>query len=270
MIKLVISMILSCVYLLFTNIEYISAIGTPEAESSSCNSLILTEPPPERPLTPLSRCLQAGLPPKTIKTAAGSFTDLSNACDEHLGNIALMHAKVYCFAHHILFSKLENLALQRLTQLLLQCDTPTGPFFLRLTDAIGLIYDSTPPLKINNPARELLSQYVALKYTTLSEESLRTLIAEGGDFMIDLTRKLARRILFSGTSTQLLEDHIDKLELDVHRLEQDAQEQAFLLRRAEEEIREWESWNRGISGKRRKARRVAEPFQLNVAHESLG
>nr|KMM69758.1 hypothetical protein CPAG_06072 [Coccidioides posadasii RMSCC 3488] len=186
----------------------------------------------------------SGLPPKTIKTAVGSFTPLSNACDEHLGNIALVHAKVYCFAHQILFPKLENLALQCLTQLLLQCDTPTDLFFLRLTDAIRLTYDSTPTLKICDPARELLSQYVALKYTTLSEESLRMLITEGGgDFMIDLTCKLARRILISGTSTQSLEDHIDKLELSVCRLEQDAQEQACLLRRAEEEIREWESWN---------------------------
>lgn len=91
------------------------------------------------------------------------------------------------------FSRLEDLALQRLAQLLLKCDTPTDPFFLRFTDAIRLVYDSTPTSKLNDPARELLSQYVALKHTILSM-SLRALIAEGGDFMIDVTRKLARRI----------------------------------------------------------------------------
>lgn len=42
------------------------------------------------------------------------------ACDGGgLGDIALMHAKVYCFAYQFLFPGLEDLALQRLTQLLL-------------------------------------------------------------------------------------------------------------------------------------------------------
>lgn len=42
----------------------------------------------------------------------------------------------------------------------------------------------------------------------------------------------------SGTSTQSLEDHIDELEMNVLRLEQHAEYQACLLKRAEEEI-----WN---------------------------
>ncbi|KAF4767080.1 hypothetical protein HAV15_009106 [Penicillium sp. str.  len=231
------------------------------------DSKVLNEAPSERPLTPLSRCLQAGLPAETMQTAAAAFMKVPIACDKGLGDIALMHAKVYCFAHQFLFSRLEDLALQRLTQLLLKCETPTDPFFLGLTDAIRLVYDSTPNSKLNDPARELLSQYVALKYTILSEESLRALIAEGGDFMIDVTRKLTRRISMSGTSTQSLEDHIDGLELNVLRLEQQAENQACLLKRAEEEILEWESWNRGISSKYKKARRMVTPFEFSVTHE---
>ncbi|KXG45124.1 uncharacterized protein PGRI_096010 [Penicillium griseofulvum] len=243
------------------------AFLSPKAESSVPDSEILNEAPSERPLTPLSRCLQAGLPAETMQTAAAAFMKVPSACDEGLGDIALMHAKVYCFAHQFLFSRLEGLALQRLTQLLLTCDTPTDPFFLGLTDAIRLVYDSTPKSKSNDPARELFSQYMALKYTIISEESLRALIAEGGDFMIDVTRKLARRISMSGTSTQSLEDHIDELEMNVLRLEQHAENQARLLKRAEEEILEWESWNRGISSKHRKARRMVTPFEFSATHE---
>jgi hypothetical protein len=190
-----------------------------------------------------------------------------STCDEGLGDIALMHAKVYCFAHQFLFSRLEDLALQRLTQLLLKCDTPTDPFFLGLADIIRLVYGATPNSKPNEPARELLSQYVALKYTILSEESMKALITEGGDFMIDVTRKLARRISLSGTSTQSLEGLVDELEMNVFRLEQHTEDQACLLKRAEEEILEWENWNRGISAKHKKAKRVVAPFEFSATHE---
>ncbi|KAJ9481162.1 hypothetical protein VN97_g12339 [Penicillium thymicola] len=67
--------------------------------------------------------------------------------------------------------------------------------------------------------------------------------------MIDVTRKLARRISISGTSTQSLEDLIDELKMNVFRLEQYTENQACLLKRAEEEILEWESWNRWVSAK---------------------
>jgi hypothetical protein len=202
-----------------------------------------------------------------MQTAAAAFMKEPSACDEGLGGIALMHAKVYCFAHQFLFSRLEDLALQRLTQLLLKCDRPTDAFFLGLANAIRLVYSSTPKSKSNDPARELLSQYVALKYTILSEESMRALIAEGDDFMIDVTRKLARRISISGTSAQYLEDVIDGLHMNVFRLEQHTENQACLLKRAQEEILEWESWNRGISAKHKKARRMVAPFQSSETHE---
>ncbi|KAJ5471451.1 hypothetical protein N7530_008808, partial [Penicillium desertorum] len=99
------------------------------------------------------RCLQADLPAETIQTAATAFIKVPPTCEEGLGDVALIHAKFYYFTLQLLFSRLEDLALQRLTQLLLEYDTPTDPFFLRLTDAIRLIYNSTPTLKLNDPAR---------------------------------------------------------------------------------------------------------------------
>ena len=202
------------------------------------NSEILNEALSERPLTPLSRCLQVSLPAENIQTAAAAFIKEPSACNKGLSDIALIHAKVYCFTHQFLFSRLENLALQRLTQLLLKCNTPTDPFFLGLADAIRLVYGVTPKSKPNDPARELLSQYVALKYTILLEETIRALIVEGGDFMIDITYKLARRVSISGTSTQSLEGLVNELEMTVSRLEQHTENQTYLLKRAEEEILE--------------------------------
>jgi hypothetical protein len=51
-----------------------------------------------------------------------------------------------------------------------------------------------------------------------------------------------------------LEGLIDELEMSVSGLEQHTENQACLLKRAEEEILEWESWNRGISAKHKKAK----------------
>lgn len=73
--------------------------------------------------------------------------------------------------------------------------------FAHLVDAIRLAYDSTPSTKVqDDPARKLLSQYVALRYTTLSDEKFDTLISEG-KVMVDLSRKIVRGLAMSGRST---------------------------------------------------------------------
>lgn len=98
--------------------------------------------PLERPLTPLSRCLQVGLPAQTIQTAAAAFNTKSHGCDEHMGNIAFIHAKVYCFAHQFLISGLEDSALQRLTQhanqFILRAPRRCHPPYLRFNTSIKI------------------------------------------------------------------------------------------------------------------------------------
>lgn len=106
-----------------------------------------------RPLTPLSWCLKAGLPAERIQTAAGVFAQMmmsreSNNDDNGIGAAILTHAKVYSFAHRFLLSELEELALQRLTQVLIlavqQQGTRETDLFPHLADAIRLIYSTTP------------------------------------------------------------------------------------------------------------------------------
>lgn len=153
--------------------------------------------PPSRPLTPLSECLEVGLPADTYLTAADACTyrGFRDPPNDRLGTEILVHAKVYCFAHRYCIRELEAFALQRLTKVLIVVDIEEDAVFPSLADAIRIVYDSTPGANLqHNPARNLLSQYVALHYTRLPTESLDRVMAEGGDFVVDLSHKLARRL----------------------------------------------------------------------------
>jgi hypothetical protein len=141
-----------------------------------------------------------------------------------------MHTKVYYFTHQFLIPSLEELALQHLTQVLLMCETPSNSFVLHITDAVRLVYESTPnTTQSDDPAQQLLSQYVALNYTATPTENLAPLISEGCEFMIDVAHKLARQIVTSGRNAQCLEEHIDELKIKVNGVEK--------------ELQEWENWN---------------------------
>ncbi|KAB8243617.1 hypothetical protein BDV35DRAFT_407355 [Aspergillus flavus] len=125
----------------------------------------------------------------------------------------VLHAKVYCFAHRFLISDLESFALQRLTQVLVAVDPRKDNLFPYLADAVRVIYNSTPGALVQvNPARKLLSQYVALNYTLLANEQLVRLLDEGGEFLADLSQKLARRLTASDTETQSMRKHIARLQ----------------------------------------------------------
>ncbi|CAG8881301.1 unnamed protein product [Penicillium salamii] len=123
--------------------------------------------------------LKAGVPTASMQTAAGAFMKREHALCEDLGNLAVVHAKVYCFANYFLFRRLGIFAIQRLTQLLEFCN-PTKQFLLDLKDAIHLVYSSTLKSEPDDPARELLSQYVAVNCAQISKENLKSLIGEGG------------------------------------------------------------------------------------------
>lgn len=64
----------------------------------------------------------------------------------------------------------------------------------QLAKAIHVIYCTTPSVS-HNPASKLLSQFIALKFTALLGEHLDKLMAEGGDFTVDVSHKLARKLL---------------------------------------------------------------------------
>ncbi|KAJ5626758.1 hypothetical protein N7528_004185 [Penicillium herquei] len=168
------------------------------------------ERPLERPAALSGRWSQASsyLTPETEEEpVAEPSNERQSISDECLGNIALLHSKVYCFAHQYLFSELEDLAYQHLKQVLRESKEPSDSFFTPLANAIRLVYDSTLSPSKKNPARKLLYRYVAYTYTRKSQHEgvLGPLIAEGGDFAVDLARKLAEK-------AQAYHPYMEKLE----------------------------------------------------------
>ncbi|GAD96293.1 hypothetical protein AOR_1_1188084 [Paecilomyces variotii No. 5] len=186
------------------------------------------------PLTPLDKCLQPGLPVKTRPTAAGEFDHLSKGRKEALGMEILTHAKVYIFAHYFMINGLEHLALQRFTQVLATVnDGEIQCLFPQLAEAIHVVYGGTLKREQHqDPARKLLSQFIALRHDLFSCEDFYVLLAQGGEFSIDVTRKLVRRIASAD---------------DVHKsLSERLSENTERLQEAQEKINGWEKWNSGL------------------------
>jgi hypothetical protein len=108
-----------------------------------------------------------------------------------------------------------------------------------------LIYTTTED---GDSARYLLSQFVALKHTALLGEEMNKLVAEGGDFMVDVSGKLARKI-----SSMALEETVEELTTKNSELELEAAADREALKSLKEEVEGWENWNRQLAyGQRRK------------------
>lgn len=201
-----------------------------------------------RPLTPTSGSLEVGLPEERLRTAAGVVAEKEfKDHDLTVGMSVLVHAKVYSFAHRHFFSDLARFALQRLTQIFVLAPCKRNSLFPYLADAIRYIYDTIPRREPEDPSRTLLSQYIALNYTDLTGEELDALADDGGEFMIDVTNKLATRIATSGHSARLMEDQVGDLTTQVRQWQTRCKDKEDEIRGARKEIREWENWNRGLS-----------------------
>jgi TolA-binding protein len=70
-----------------------------------------------------------------------------------------------------------------------------------------------------DPARNLLSQYVALNYTSLAGEKLDALVEEGGELMVDVSNKLVRLLATKTSQVCSLEDRIGSLSAGVEALQ---------------------------------------------------
>ncbi|KAJ5895598.1 hypothetical protein N7495_007289 [Penicillium taxi] len=115
---------------------------------------------------------------------------------ERLNHTAIevpVHAKVYSFAHRYVLSELEVFSLKRLEKALTTLQQKKTEFTSYLRDAIHIIYSTTPGF-IENPAREMLSRFVSINFAKLDKESMENLMAEGGDFAVDVWRELSTRL----------------------------------------------------------------------------
>ena len=158
-----------------------------------------------RPLTPISRCVFR-LPLERRPTAAELFTQTEFESDSHFGITLLAHAKMYAFAHYHLVSEPERFALQRLSQVLISVDCTQAHAIPDIAQLVHHIYDNTTVRESQEePARKLISQFIAPNYTNLIKGELETLLVEGGDFVLDLSDKIFTRLRSGGSSSKSLE-----------------------------------------------------------------
>ena len=76
-----------------------------------------------------------------------------------------------------------------------------------LAEVIEFVYQNTPASGEDEELmRKLLSQFAAINYTTLSHDKFEVLFTHGGDFALDLARKLSRRFSAHGVSAELEEE----------------------------------------------------------------
>ncbi|RAK98723.1 uncharacterized protein BO80DRAFT_503765 [Aspergillus ibericus CBS 121593] len=156
------------------------------------------------PLSPIESCLDYHLPFEDSPVKA--VTLCQETLYEDIPNELLLHAKVYLFAHRYLLDDLADLSLRYLQQALINLPKKQPDFPQQLADAVCLIYTETATSELQeNPGRKLLSQFVALKYTGLYNDRLEKLLAEGGPFTIDVSRKLARRLMSSPLEERIQE-----------------------------------------------------------------
>lgn len=152
---------------------------------------------PERPLTPLNRCLRYGLldgdggtDPKALEYFEPSQHDYKE--------VLLAHAKVYALAHYKSVNHLRSLALKRLLMTLstLSPVQTSSHIALNIIDLVNYVYAHTDALASSEePLRRLVSQFAALNFTALvSKDEMAEFIAEGGDFVKDLMGKVSRRL----------------------------------------------------------------------------
>lgn len=204
-----------------------------------------------RPLTPLGRC--AGVPPAiaSYKTAAGVFEgqEFPHKAFSYWEPL-LAHVEVYSFAKYHLLPRLQELALQRTIITLRKLDCSVELAEQELAKVIEFVYDNIPADgNREEPMRKLLCQYAAANYTSLLHGSFEALITRGGDFALDLARKLSRRLLAHGASAESVEDEladrIQSLELQVQERDQE-------IKSLNESLNDTSTWGRGLSKKRRR------------------
>ncbi|KAJ5173848.1 uncharacterized protein N7500_001779 [Penicillium coprophilum] len=193
----------------------------------------------DRPLTPLEYC--DGVTLTADHASASKILDHERQehhqeeepeqeAEENNAAEIYLHAKVYSFARQLNFAKLEQFSLNRLAEVLVALEQTDKVLFPYLVDAIRLIYKTTG---VSDDARNLLSQFVALRYTTLVGDQMDELITEGGEFVVDLSHKLARKL----TTMSMVLKRLEYLTHKNQELKAESAEKDKELRTLREEVR---------------------------------
>lgn len=120
-----------------------------------------------------------------------------------------------------------------------------------LVEVTDYVYDNIPADQDEEePERKLFSQFAAVSFTSWLHGSFEALVGRGGDFGLDLARKLSRRLLAHRASGELADDESDRRIQDLERL---VQERDREIRSFDGSLNDWSSWQRGNSQERQAA-----------------
>lgn len=164
---------------------------------------------PNRPLTPLDRCLDGYLPEDTDHSADWAKLMPFNPQDDYK-NAILSNAKVYCLAQYISTSTLRALALKRIFLLLLKIDPlprqTESDAILNSLDLVNYVYSNTDSLvNSEEPLRKLVSQFTAHNLESLQQrEELTHLMSSCSDFLSELIPKICRRLISTPKSPEVV------------------------------------------------------------------
>lgn len=150
-------------------------------------------------------------------------------------------------------AKLEIFSLQRLTHTLVSIDPVRPGLIPDFVSVVRHVYGNTAVRgEAEDPARKLLCQFTAFNYTQLMRDKFEELTFEGGEFMLDLSRKLSRRLGSGGISGALLERQVDELEKKVQTMETQLSTRDSTITYLSRELNQWRSLSGGSSKKRKK------------------
>jgi len=149
-----------------------------------------------RPLTPLSGLMGHGRKPGRPCRCNGQKLGHIEK-EEALGELFLVHAKVYALANYRVIEKLSELALDRLLHLLsaFQATEYNPQQIGYIVELVSYVYENTCwRFGKPEPIRQAVTRFIALELTRLnSEGEISGLMGAYGDFACDLLSDLTRR-----------------------------------------------------------------------------
>jgi len=156
-----------------------------------------------RPLTPLGQILDS-CRPEAAQTSPelAEFNILlaaqpNGASSLDFSATFLMHARLYHIATYHNISALQFFSLEKLLQNLLHIDPLIAktPVVDNVVELVRYLYGNIPARPENSePARKMVSTFVAKNMAAFAESGVETetLLGEGGDFVVDVCRKVVR------------------------------------------------------------------------------
>ncbi|KAK5077411.1 hypothetical protein LTR70_010708 [Exophiala xenobiotica] len=145
-----------------------------------------------RPLTPID-----GILPKEVTIGTGANFDITKYPYEqyYYVDTLLAHAKLYAFAYYHSYLTLTNLALQRLIETLNNVRCEEEHAAREVAALADFVYEHVGTEAIDkDPLHKTTSHFVAMNFTSLARDDLERSLALGGDFTLDVIRKVSRRI----------------------------------------------------------------------------